>query len=136
MNTSDTCTNANCSKNYFYLNNSCLAQCPDNYYPDTALRQCIQCTPGCQTCFGSGLNSCTKCSNVTTTQYYLQIGLSTCGTSCNLAEFKSTLTNKCALCPEICTTCTSSSTCQSCSIINGIPYFLQSNACVPSCAVG
>jgi proprotein convertase subtilisin/kexin type 5 len=84
VNTSDTCTNVNCSKNYFYLNNSCLAACPDNYYADLSLRQCIQCTAGCQSCFASGLNSCTKCSLVSTTQYYLQIGITSCGASCNV----------------------------------------------------
>lgn len=83
INSSEVCTNLNCSQNYFYLNNSCLSTCPDNYYPDLSLRQCIQCTPGCQTCFGLGLNSCTKCNMVSATQYYLQIGLTTCASGCN-----------------------------------------------------
>ena len=87
VNTSETCTNVNCSQNYFYLNNSCLAACPDNYYADTSLRRCIQCTAGCQSCFGSGLTSCTKCNMVSTTQYYLQIGLNTCGSGCNPGEY-------------------------------------------------
>jgi len=56
--------------------------CPDNYYPDSTVRQCLQCTPGCQTCTGSGLNKCSKC-NVNVVQYYLQIGINTCGPGCN-----------------------------------------------------
>ena len=136
INSSDTCTNVNCSKNYYYLNNSCLATCPDNYYTDTTLRKCIQCTAGCQSCFASGLTSCTKCNAVSTVQYYLQIGVTTCSSSCNTGEYKYNLTNQCAVCPQICATCSSNSTCLSCRVLNGMPYFLKSSSCVPSCAVG
>lgn len=79
----ENCTNVNCSLNFFFLNNSCLRTCPDNYYPNSTLRQCIQCDQGCQTCYASGLNACTRCNSLANgTQYYLQIGIDICSSSC------------------------------------------------------
>ena len=79
----DNCTNNNCSINFYYLNGSCLYQCPDNYFPDLSTRLCSQCTDGCQSCFASGLNSCIKCKALTnTTNYFLQTNGPTCGPNC------------------------------------------------------
>ena len=136
MNTSDTCTNVNCPINYFYLNNSCIFTCPGNYYGNTTLRQCIQCTSGCQTCYAAGLSSCTKCNTVSNVQYYLQIGQTVCSPNCPTGQYKYNISYECAYCPQICSTCTSNTTCQSCKVLNGMPYFFKSNSCVPSCAVG
>lgn len=124
-NTAENCTNLSCSINYYYLNNSCLTLCPNNYYSDSSLRQCLQCAAGCQKCFGSGLDACTKCSTLGNgTQYYLQIGNTTCGPICNLGEYPSSLTKKCEVCPDACRTCTSQSVCQSCRSVNGLAYYL------------
>ena len=68
----DNCTSANCSINFFYLNNTCLSTCPNQYYADASLRQCTLCTSGCALCFGAGLSSCTSCMAVGATPYYLQ----------------------------------------------------------------
>jgi proprotein convertase subtilisin/kexin type 5 len=40
------------------------------------------------------------------------------------------------VCPQICATCTTSVLCQSCNIVNGLPYFHKSNTCLPNCPVG
>ena len=93
----DNCTNANCSVNFFYLNNSCLSACPStHYHPNSALRQCIACATGCLRCFGPSAGECTECDLVSgTTQYYLQLGNTTCLTACNPGEFPYNLTKKC-----------------------------------------
>ena len=82
----ENCTNLTCAQNYYFLNNSCLAECPDTYYKDSSVRRCLSCTLGCQTCYDSGLNKCTKCS-IHVTQYYLQIGVDECAPQCNSGEF-------------------------------------------------
>ena len=81
--TAENCTNLNCSINYYFLNNSCLSQCPDQYYADFSARQCKLCTSGCALCTAAGLNSCSKCDAPGGVQYYKQIGLTTCSTGCN-----------------------------------------------------
>ena len=94
--TADNCTNTNCSVNFYYLNNSCLSQCPSTYYySDSSLRQCQPCATGCLRCFGPSASECTECDLVLTTQYYLQIGLTTCLQVCNTGEYPSSLTKKC-----------------------------------------
>lgn len=81
--TAQNCTSMTCQQNYFFLNNTCLSVCPNNYYADSALWQCTQCTGGCQTCYGSGLSACTKCNIYNGSQFYLQIGLDKCNATCN-----------------------------------------------------
>jgi len=110
----ENCTSSNCSANYYFLNNSCLSICPDNYYPNPSIRQCSPCVAGCQTCFGGDLNSCTKCNSPNGTQYYLQIGLTQCASYCNSGEFENSTTGKCVTCNSACATCTSLIVCQSC----------------------
>jgi len=135
--TAENCTNVNCSKNYYFLNNSCLSQCPDNYFPNSTQRQCIQCTPGCQSCFGSGLDSCTLCGVLAdTTQYYLQIGNNTCGPICNIGEYSDSVTKTCKTCSEACATCTNFTTCQSCMRVNGIAYYHSGSSCLFQCPPG
>ena len=85
----DNCTNTNCSLNYFYHNGACLSQCPDNYYADLSTRLCSQCTEGCQSCFASGLSSCTKCKALSNaTNYFLQTTGNTCGPTCSPGEYQ------------------------------------------------
>lgn len=132
--TAENCTSSNCSANYFYLNNSCLTTCPDNYYADVTQRQCIKCTAGCQSCFSSGLNSCTKCSPLANgTSYFLQINQTTCGPLCNPEEYQFILTLQCVACNPVCASCTSYSVCQSCQSLNGVAYYLDSNTCIIKC---
>jgi len=132
--TAENCTSSTCAANFFFYNYSCLNVCPDNYYADVTLRQCIQCTPGCKSCFGSGLNSCTKCNNLTNgTSYYLQIGVSICGPSCNSGEYKNNANLQCTACNPVCATCTLYTVCQTCQSLNGVAYYLESNACIISC---
>ena len=131
----DNCTSLNCSINYYYLNNTCLTTCPNQYYPDSSLRQCILCTSGCALCFGSGLSSCTQCLTVGgTTDYFLQYAVpNTCGTGCNAGEYKDTTHLKCKPCNSACATCTSATVCQTCQSVNGVGYFLSGTTCTVAC---
>jgi len=73
---------------------------------------------------------------VASSQYYLQIGLTVCATGCNPGEYASSLTNQCTICPPVCSTCTSNSSCQSCKSLNGMAYFLTGSSCLFSCPQG
>ena len=132
----ENCTNLNCSINYYYLNNSCLSACPNQYYADSTLRQCLICTSGCALCFGTGLTSCTKCNAPGGVQYYKQIGITTCATGCNPGEYPSPLTKECTLCPNVCATCSSSATCLSCQSLFGVAYYLSGTSCIYACPFG
>ena len=134
--TAENCTSTTCAQNYFFLNNSCLLFCPDNYYPDTSLRQCLQCTPGCQTCSASGLDKCTKCNIFNGSQFYLQIGINTCSSICNDGEYRSPLNNKCAPCNPACKTCSSLAICLTCHAVNGLAYYRDVDKCTVSCPYG
>ena len=127
--TAENCTSATCALNYFFLNNECLNNCPNGYYEDATLRQCLACATGCATCSAAGTAACTVCSNT----YYLQIGLTSCLAGCNSGEFPSALNNKCVLCNSACATCTALNTCQTCQSVNGIAYFLNGTSCTVAC---
>ena len=132
--TAENCTSSTCAANFYFLNNSCLAACPDNYYADVTLRQCLQCTAGCQSCFAAGLSSCTKCKALNNgTLYYLQTGITTCGPSCASGEDLNNVTLQCTACNPVCATCTSYSVCQNCQSLNGVAYYLNSGSCIISC---
>ena len=88
LGTADHCTNTNCSANFLFLNNSCLANCPTNYYyADLVSRQCASCASGCLKCFGPLTSQCTECDLAGGNQYYLQRGTTTCNTVCNSGEY-------------------------------------------------
>lgn len=133
----ENCTSSSCALNFYFLNNSCLANCPDNYFNNLAVRQCTQCDPGCQSCYASGLTACTKCQALANgTKYYLQIGVNTCAATCSQGQFQNTTTLKCVACSNACKTCTDSTTCQSCQSVDGLGYFLTSSSCTVSCPLG
>ena len=84
----DNCTNTNCSLNYFYLSGDCRVQCPDNYFGNPSTRLCSQCSDGCQSCFSSGLTSCTKCKALAnSSNYFLQTSGTICGPSCPPGDY-------------------------------------------------
>ena len=134
--TAENCTNTNCSINFYFLNNSCLASCPDSYYPDSSLRQCLPCASGCLLCYGAGLSACTNCSAPGGTQYYKQTGIDTCASSCNPGEYGYTLTKQCTACNVVCATCSSASVCLSCQSRHGVAYYLSNNECIFQCPFG
>ena len=127
--TAENCTASTCAANYFYLNNNCLGACPNHYYADSALRQCLACATGCSTCFAAGTSSCTVCS----TSYYLQTGQTSCAATCASGEFANAVGNVCTACVAACATCTAATVCQSCQSVNGIAYFLSGSACTVAC---
>lgn len=123
--TADNCTSDTCAINYFYLNNSCLANCPDNYYyHDSTLRQCQQCSEGCLKCFGAGLDHCSQCYTLANgTEYFLQADTFTCTLLCDSDQYG--LNNRCYSCPSGCTSCSNYSTCGGCQSVNGVAYYLN-----------
>ena len=129
----ENCTSLSCAQNNFFLNNSCLRTCPDTYYTDTALRRCLECTLGCQTCYGSGLTKCTKCTSDGSQQFYLQVEVDECAPQCKSGEFADALTLACVPCNSACATCTSLTVCQSCQSVNGRAYFLSGAQCTVTC---
>lgn len=91
--------------NRFLLNGMCLMTCPQYFYglisTNIAISNtCDACTPGCDVCTATGLNSCTVCGNDGTSDYYLAVGTTTCGVSCPNGEFMGTGNNlhKCLSC--------------------------------------
>ena len=102
----DNCTTASCPVNLYYLNNSCLSQCPTGYYAD-ASRLCQGCAVGCFSCFGAGSNKCSKCQTESgPTPYYLK-DVSTCTTVCDNGFYGNATTNLCVACPAACKLCSS-----------------------------
>jgi hypothetical protein len=101
------------------------------------LRQCIQCTPGCQSCYGPGLDACTKCTTLGNgTVYYLQLGLDSCRAGCNPGEYGYNFTGQCEACSGVCSLCTEVEVCQKCQSVNGRPYYLSGQQCLAFCPPG
>lgn len=110
--------------------NTCVVACPAGKYPkfSSLSNTCESCSAGCLTCFQSGLQYCTSCTNVSTTVYYLTG--TTCSTSCPLGSYPSA--NQCIRCPTECYNCTSTS-CDRCNV----GYTKQSNgSCTAECPAG
>ncbi|KRX07476.1 Insulin-like growth factor binding protein, N-terminal [Pseudocohnilembus persalinus] len=131
-----TCTSLavcqSCNNGYYLYNNSCQATCPDGYYPDNNLNECVICNSACLTCTGSSNTDCIDCQ--TTPQYYFMSSDSTCYATCPTGYYPSDTTNpkSCQQCTSGCATCTSNSDCQSCS--SG--YYLANNSCSTTCPNG
>ncbi len=130
--TATNCTSNYCSKNFYFLNNTCSTLCPDSYYADPIARQCLKCIAGCQSCFGTGLQSCTRCQTLGNgTSYYLKMQSTICSLSCDSGEYG--FNNKCYRCDRACTQCTAYSTCSGCQSVNGLASFLSGNNCLTVC---
>jgi proprotein convertase subtilisin/kexin type 5 len=124
-----------------------MAQCPNNYYNDPVITfnyyYCTQCTSGCLTCTGPGLNSCQTCQNATINgsivSYFKNPTESICQTACITGYYGNVLDNRCDLCQTGCLTCVvNASNCFSCHSDGGNDYFKAnaSNRCVTICPSG
>ena len=125
---------------YLY-NAACLNICPDGYYPAisssaTASNLCLPCAGGCAKCTGSGLTNCQACSTVGLSDYYLDIGGTTCGLTCPLGQYAGPAANhQCLACDSNCAQCVGTSTnCTFCSKATGM--FLYQNRCYSACPTG
>ena len=66
---------------YFY-SNQCLITCPSSFWGNSVNHLCEACNPACLECFSSSIDSCTSCTNISTTIYYKFRERTTCGTVC------------------------------------------------------
>ena len=113
----DTClnTSSNCQTcafsttigaNVFLSGTQCLLACPAGFWGDTSNHQCTSCHVGCAVCTDASLTTCTSCRNDTSTQYYKEIGINTCATTCPAGQFISaSVSNLCQACSITCITC-------------------------------
>jgi proprotein convertase subtilisin/kexin type 5 len=72
-----------CPNGFFFYNvtNSCRSSCPDGTYADLTTSECLPCADGCELCYGSGNNKCTRCgpdSANSSIIYYKHPRLDTC----------------------------------------------------------
>lgn len=121
----------------YLLNFACVATCPAGYYPNaradpTLSNTCDPCTPGCSSCFGAGLSSCTTCDIVAAVQYYLSGA--TCSSTCSTGQYALAINSTCQPCDVSCYTCTISATnCGNCNV----GYAKQADgSCLAVCAAG
>lgn len=114
----------------YFSSGSCLANCPVGYYANNSTYTCDQCDSSCHTCFGLSSTQCLTC----TTGSWLSSN-SSCISACPNGQYSSN--NICYPCPQMCATCSSTSTCSSCQAVAGLPYYLDANNnCVMICPGG
>jgi proprotein convertase subtilisin/kexin type 5 len=126
-----------CSSTGYLLNLTCLAICPNPYYPDTngglGPNNCLQCSISCASCTNGVNSSCQSCNTG-----YMLSG-STCDTSC-LAGYGPTLDPLvCVSCSASCKTClNTAANCTDCFHSPTVYYLFKtgsSSTCVVSCPV-
>lgn len=129
----------------FVPTNSCLAQCPLNYFNNLTLTAnyyyCSQCIEGCLNCTGPGLNNCYSCQNSTngSVAYFKNPTQSICGTSCTTGFYGNVTKNTCDPCQTGCLNCSNTaSNCFACYSVGGNDYFktVATNSCVTICPSG
>lgn len=76
---------------------ACYSECPSGTYKDVTDCTCKDCTAGCETCYGSGLNKCYSCTNTTTpaNTYYKKYNRDSCTTDCGNYYYGVTELNRC-----------------------------------------
>lgn len=151
--TATSCTS--CAKQtYLYTSiagSECLLSCPDGWYPDGIINECIRCyqysaaTPTentCLQCNGPSFNNCTACATGT----FLDSLTNKCVNICPDGYWGNTASNTCDLCyfappaspdPEQnCKTCIggNSNDCVTCNFGNYL--FLSNTTCLTSCPDG
>jgi len=135
--TCETCWDGNpdncitCPEGRFFYENECLLQCPDHFYGNSTLRECIPCDdPDCQSCL-AGTDICNKC--VPNNGKWLN------GTICDVAcpeigKYPNNITFVCADCDPTCHTCSDEGIyrCTSCTF----PRYFYDNRCMEACNDG
>ena len=134
---------------YLYVPaNSCLSNCPINYYNNPVITinyyYCTECTTGCLSCTGPSLNNCSSCKNDTAVNgtiisYFKDPTGTYCVLACSQGYYGNAADNNCESCQIGCVTCNySASNCFKCQSAGGNDYFLPatSNSCVTVCPNG
>ncbi|KAL4454935.1 hypothetical protein ABPG74_006317 [Tetrahymena malaccensis] len=98
------------SDNQFY---KCVSQCPEQFYLDSAQKQCLPCYKGCSVCFGPLFNQCTKCK-----QDFKQIQDKCLRQDCGDYYFTNSDNNVCTQCQKNCIKCSDFNSCDQCAFGN------------------
>lgn len=99
-----------CMGGYFLYGNTCVTECPLDYYSVESTKMCIACLAPCYFCFGSTANHCLSCSlgwfllestcyNPCPNGMYGFNG--SCMSACPLGTYPD-ITPICLLCPNFC----------------------------------
>jgi hypothetical protein len=126
-----------------YLSNTttywrCVTSCPDGYWPYLSsdpliTSQCMPCFDGCLTCLGSTNNTCTACTNSSSSvMFYKWSNQTVCDMVCPSGQYiNPSIHFVCQVCNPACISCNSTVFCYSCFI----PYFfdVQLSTCVSVC---
>ena len=131
------CTGANndecssCNSGYFLQPSStiCLDSCPVGYWRDTTSNICMECDISCSVCSDGTNTQCSSCK----AGYFLQVGSTTCLTSCANGTWPNSTSNLCLNCDVSCVACTGPENTQCSACKPG--YFLQpsSTSCLSTC---
>jgi proprotein convertase subtilisin/kexin type 5 len=96
----------------YLLNNQCVSSCGLGYFILSGV--CKVCNSACYTCDGTLSNNCLSCNPLSLNKYYDSIQ-KTCNTTCISGYYNDDSLNKCLLCTNNCTTCSSIFNCSTCS---------------------
>ena len=83
----------------FLYNKQCVLNCPEGYFENYQLQQCIPCASECRTCNGAKNDNCLTCKSGT---FLLN---TTCVISCPSRKFPNKNNGKCDYCHSACLNC-------------------------------
>jgi len=131
---SNECLTCNVTLPYFFSpNSSCLATCPDNYYPNDLPpiphKTCELCNTTCQNCFGPNADNCLSCP--TAFPYFFEAN-NCCLESCPI-NFFINQSNFCEACHSTCRSCNGNSE-YNCTSCEGL--YLYNSTCLVDCPPG
>lgn len=125
------------STSIYLYSGTCLTICPNGYYAlisTTSSNKCAPCASGCSICTGAALTNCQACTTVGVSDYYLDIGGTTCALTCLTGQFAGS-NHQCASCDPNCAQCVGTATnCTFCSKATGM--FLYQSVCYSVCPSG
>ena len=99
-----------CRKNLYLFNNTCLLQCPEQFFKNYLYHFCDSCPSNCKTCNNTEL--CLNCMS----NYYLQIENSQCIECSEEGKYKNETDKTCRNCTYGCSNCFSETNCINCQI--------------------
>ncbi len=121
------------SPNYLMAsNNTCLSNCPSGYATNINTSACDSCNIVCSTCFGSTINECIACKNVSGINYYLNN--TSCLANCPSGFYNDSISNLCIACTAPCANCSINPTnCTSCINSSYILVITTCTICTAPC---
>jgi proprotein convertase subtilisin/kexin type 5 len=108
----------------------CLKTCPDGFWGDIAMKQCIRCTPPCSKCKNDKV--CLNCIK----DFFLfkDFPEYNCLSTCPEGFYADILTGGCKECNSTCATCESDKLCNSCK--KGFLFYRENRECLSKCPSG